>query len=149
MDTINATIVNRTWLAFANEDICNHRNAIKQMGYINWVMGTKFRFSIGDTVYLFMSDKREVCYKMVVVEKDCERTDKAFWNVNAPNDKTYKLSLVMEYKGDKLNEENLKAHGFSSGKSIQTPSYRNEQLIAYIDSVFDEVHNQVSDLLVE
>ena len=118
MDTINATIVNRSWLAFANEDICNHRNAIKQMGYINWVMGAKFRFSIGDTVYLFMSDKREVCYKMVVVEKDCERTDKAFWNVNAPNDKTYKLSLVMEYKGDKLNEENLKAHGFSSGKSI-------------------------------
>lgn len=146
MDTINATIVNRTWLAFANEDICNHRNAIKQMGYINWVMGTKFRFSIGDTVYLFMSDKREVCYKMVVVEKDCERTDKAFGKEEAPNDKTYKLSLVMEYKGDKLNEENLKAHGFSSGKSIQTPSYRNEQLIAYIDSVFDEVHNQVSDL---
>ena len=69
MDRINDSISNRTWIAFANEDICNHRNAIKMMKYINWRMGDNFHFSIGDTVYLFMSDKREVRYKMVVVEK--------------------------------------------------------------------------------
>lgn len=27
---------NRTWLAFANETICNHRKALKERGFINW-----------------------------------------------------------------------------------------------------------------
>lgn len=33
MDTINATIVNRTWLAFANEDIkCYQTDGLYQLG---------------------------------------------------------------------------------------------------------------------
>ena len=26
---------NRTWLAFANEDVCNHRKALKDLGFVN------------------------------------------------------------------------------------------------------------------
>ena len=27
---------NRTWLVFANENICNHRKALKELGFVNW-----------------------------------------------------------------------------------------------------------------
>ena len=56
---------NRTWLAFANRKRCRHTDAIHSLGFINWRMG-RARFSIGDIVYLFMSDERYVRFKMVV-----------------------------------------------------------------------------------
>ena len=27
---------NRTWLAFANENICNHRKVLKELGFVSW-----------------------------------------------------------------------------------------------------------------
>ena len=50
---------NRTWLAFANRKKVRHADAIHCLGFINWRMG-RVRFSIGDIVYLFMSDERYV-----------------------------------------------------------------------------------------
>lgn len=136
---------NKTWIAFANSLICNHIEAIHDLKYINWRMGANFHFSIGDIVYLFISEKRSVRFKMVVVEQDCKRTDNDYWIKVAPNDITYKLALIDEYKGDKLKEEYLIQYGFSGG-SIQTPSYKNVDLIAYIDSIFALEHNHDSDL---
>ena len=135
---------NKTWIAFANDTRCNHRVAIHKLKYINWRMGSNFRFTIGDTVYLFMSDERSIRFKMVVVEQNCRRTDNDFWLEDAPDDVTYKLALVDEYKGDKLKEEHLIEYGFSRG-GIQTPSYKNASLIAYIDSEFAPEDND-SDL---
>lgn len=141
-----ATIAaNRTWIAFANSARCNHSDAIHELKYINWEMGSNFHFAIGDTVYLFISEERSICFKMVVVEQDCSRTDTRYWIEKAPHDITYKLALMDEYNGDKLKEEYLIQYGFSGG-SIQTPSYKNVDLIAYIDSVFALKHNQDSNL---
>ena len=72
MATITA---NRTWIAFANSARCNHSDAIHELKYINWEMGSNFHFAIGDTVYLFISEERSIRFKMVVVEQDCSRTD--------------------------------------------------------------------------
>jgi hypothetical protein len=47
---------NRTWLAFANEDVCNHRKALKDLGFVNWTTKIKSKFAKNDIVYLFMSD---------------------------------------------------------------------------------------------
>ena len=65
---------NRTWLAFANRKWCRHTDAIHSLGFINWRMG-RARFSIGDIVYLFMSDERYVRFKMVVTAENCKRED--------------------------------------------------------------------------
>lgn len=125
----------KTWIVFANNNICKHADAIKDLGFINWVMGKRFHFSIGDTVYLFMSNERAVRYKMIVVAENCDREDKDYW-IEAPEDKTYKLKLLKRYNGNLLTEEKLSEHGFKGGKSIQNPSYCNHELIEYIDTVF-------------
>lgn len=136
---------NKTWIAFANSSICNHIDAIHELKYINWRMGSNFHFTIGDIVYLFISENRSVRFKMVVVEQYCKRTDNDYWIKDAPNDITYKLALIDEYKGNKLKEEYLIKYGFSGG-GIQTPSYKNTALIAYIDSEFTSEHIHDSDL---
>lgn len=128
---------NRTWLVCAQNDKCNHANAIKKLGFINWAMGTNFHFAINDIVYIYMSEEKKVRYRMVVTNKNCKREDKDYWN-EAPNDNTYKLQFVKEYKGDLLNEDKLIEHGFNGISSIQYPICNNSTLIKYIDEVFNQ-----------
>jgi len=92
-----------------------------------------------------MSDERRVRFKMVVVDRNCARTDSAYWIKKAPTNLTYKLSLANEYHGDQLKEIYLKKYGFS-GNCIQNPSCNNTDLTEYIDSVFTIEHTQESDL---
>lgn len=126
---------NRTWLAFANRKRCRHADAIHNLGFISWRMGRRARFTIGDIVYLFMSDERRVRFKMVVTAEDCKREDKAFWIEKAPNDTTYKLELLEEYFGDKLTEKDLCEHGFSGSGSLEGPICNNMELLNYIKSI--------------
>lgn len=128
---------NRTWLVFANKKRCRHADAIRELGFINWVMGKKFHFSIGDIVYMFMSDERLIRFKTVVTAEDCDREDKKYWIKDAPDDKTYKLEFVKEYNGTLLGETELEKHGFAGGKSIENPCCNNKALFEYINSVFD------------
>lgn len=125
---------NRIWLAFANGKRCRHADAIHNIGFISWKMG-RARFAIGDIVYLFMSDDRRVRFKMVVTAENCKREDQAFWVEKAPNDTTYKLELLEEYFGDKLTEKDLCNHGFSGGRSLETPNCNNKKLLDYIKSI--------------
>lgn len=127
----------KTWLAFAQRNICHHREALNEIGYINWTM-YRTNFELGDIVYLFMSDERRVSFKTEVVEIGCPRTDNKYWVVKSNSVLTYKLQLVKEYCGDKLTEEELAKHGFNGGKSIQHPIKNNEELFKYINEVFDE-----------
>lgn len=126
---------NRTWLVFANRKKCRHADAIHHLGLISWRMG-RARFSIGDVVYLFMSDERRVRFKMVVAAEGCAREDADYWVEKAPSDITYRLALSEEYSGDKLEEPLLFRHGFKGGRSLETPSCRNKELMDYIRSVF-------------
>ena len=126
---------NRTWLAFANRKRCHHADAIQGLGFISWRMG-RARFSIGDVVYLFMSDERCVRFKMVVIAENCKREDQAYWVETPPNDITYKLELLEEYDGTKLSEQELCKHGFKGGRALEIPSCNNVELINYIKSVF-------------
>lgn len=43
---------NRTWIAFVNENICNHRKALEELGFVNWTTNIKSRFAENDIVYL-------------------------------------------------------------------------------------------------
>ena len=126
---------NRTWLAFANRKRCRHADAILSLGFISWRKG-RARFSIGDVVYLFMSDERCVRFKMVVAAENCKREDQAYWVETPPNDITYKLELLEEYDGALLSEQELRKHGFKGGRALEIPSCNNVELINYIKSVF-------------
>ena len=93
-------------------------------------------FSIGDIVYLFMSDERCIRFKMIVTAENCQREDQKYWVETAPNDITYKLELLEEYTGTELNEPVLYSHGFSGGKSLEVPNCNNVELLNYIKSIF-------------
>lgn len=62
-----------------------------------------------------------------------------YWINSAPNDNTYKLTLVAEYDGNLLKEDVLKRIGFKGGNSILNPSCNNTELLEYINDVFEIV----------
>ena len=130
-------VENRTWLVFANEKRCNHVKSFREMGFISWVRG-RVKFELGDIVYIFISSERKVCFKTQVTEIDVERGDSKYWIGKAPVDNTHKLQLIQEYMGDELNERELMKYGFKGGRSIQTPMFKNHELIKYIDSCFQK-----------
>lgn len=131
-------IINRTWLAFANETICNHRKALKELGFVSWTTNIKSKFAEGDIVYLFMNDDRSVRFKLRVTKVNVPREDGNYWNGDAPNDTTYRLELIgNEYGGNLLLEPILEKFGFKGGNSILTPSCNNIMLMEYINDVFD------------
>ena len=131
---------NRTWLIYANSAKCNHADAIHNLGFISWAMAKNYKFAIGDTVYVFMSDERRVRFKMQVEAEGIKREDGAYCNVLSLNDTTYRLHFVAEYNGKLLNEDELLNHGFKGGGSIQNPSY-NGKYMDYIKSVFNSIES--------
>lgn len=128
---------NRTWLAFANENICNHRKALKELGFVNWTTNVKSKFAENDVVFLFMNDDRSVRFKLRVDKVNVPREDSGYWIMPAPNDCTYRLKLIDEYKGKLLDEDVLEKVGFNGGNSILTPICNNAELIEYINDVFE------------
>lgn len=128
---------NRTWLAIANESICNHRKALKELGFISWTTNIRSKFAENDIVYLFMNDDRAVRFKLKVDEVNVPREDGEYWLKPAPKDLTYRLKFVSKYDGNLLNEDVLKKIGFNGGGSILTPSCNNTKLLAFINDVFE------------
>lgn len=134
---------NRTWIAFANENKCNHRKALKELGFISWTTDISSKFVENDIVYLFMNDDRAVRFRLRVEKVNVPREDSAYWIEPAPKDYTYRLKLLDEYDGNLLNEDVLKRVGFNGGRSILTPCCNNAQLLEYIDDVFEIVSKRI------
>lgn len=128
----------RYWIATASQEKCRHADALHEIGFINWLMGKKFHFAIGDVVYLYMKDEQRVRFQLEVVDNYYQRKDKDYWKETPPNDVTYKLQLISEYDGDLLNKEALSKYGFNGG--TQNPTYRNSALTDYINYLLDELN---------
>lgn len=128
----------RTWIIFANREKCRHSDAIHETGSIYWSMKSA-NFSVGDTVYLFLSNERRIAFKMKVTAENVIRQDVSYWTVPVSGDKTFHLELEKEYFGNELNEAVLNKHGFKGGKSIERPMCNNVELNLYVQSVFDKV----------
>ncbi len=126
----------KNWLVFANRDYCHHAEALYELGFVNWKARKSFKMNIGDYVYLYVSDERRVRFKTQVVAENCDRQDDKYWQVSPSHDPTYKLEYRDEYKGNELDDAILREHGFNGGGSILTPSYKNKELLDYIESVF-------------
>lgn len=129
---------NKTWLVFANRDKCHHAEALYELGFVNWKARKSFKMSIGDIVYLYVSDERRVRFKTQVVAENCDREDDKYWQIPPSHDPTYKLEYRDEYKGNELDDAILRKNGFNGGGSILTPNYKNKTLLEYIDSVFSK-----------
>lgn len=127
--------MSRTWLAFANRNLCHHREALEDLHFISWSMKS-VKFEVGDTVYLFMSDERSIRFKTEVVEENVSRGDTAYWVAEVHPKPTYKLALRKEYLGDGLTEDKLIENGYKP-KSLQRAIYNNPELFAYIDKTFN------------
>ena len=125
-------ISNNNGLSSQNIDLYNNNlqvsitKALHELGFINWREGRKM--SIGDTVYLFMSDERRIRFKTEVVSKDCKREDYKYWQKPVPGSLTFKLEFRDEYQGHELDEEKLYQHGFNGGRSIELPMCNNPLL---------------------
>lgn len=132
---------NRTWLAYANQDKCNHTDAVHNLGFISWSMGKNYKFSIGDIVYIFMSDERRVRFKMKVEAAGIKREDVDYCISLSPKDITYRLRVVSEYNGPLLGEAELGKYGFNGGRSIQKPTCKKSEYMNRIESVFDSIEN--------
>lgn len=132
----------KNWLVFANRDKCHHAEALYKLGFVNWRARKSFKMSIGDYVYLYVSDERRVRFKTQVVAENCDRQDDKYWQDDAKGatlyDPTYKLEFRDEYKGHDLDDAVLREHGFNGGGSILTPNYKNKELLDYIESVFSK-----------
>ena len=128
---------NKNWLVYANRNKCHHAEALANLGFINWREG-RTKMSIGDVVYLFMSDERRVRFKTEVVAEGSKREDTDYWQIPVSNHLTFKLEYRDEYQGDALDEDVLKQHGFNGGRSIELPMCNNASLFQYIESVFDK-----------
>lgn len=127
----------RKWLVFANREMWHHAEALHELGFVSWTMH-RTNFSVGDIVYLFMSDERRVRFMTRVVEENCVRGDEKYRVDRATSTHlTYKLEFVAESMNDGLKEENLKHHGFNGGRSIQHPMHNNPELFEYIAPYFD------------
>lgn len=133
---------NKNWLVFANRDKCHHAKALYELGFVNWRARKSFKMSVGDYVYLYVSDERRVRFKTQVVAENCVRQDEKYWQDDAKGEKlydpTYKLVYRDEYKGHELDDIVLREHGFNGGGSILTPNYKNKELLDYIESVFSQ-----------
>lgn len=125
----------RNWLVFANRKKCHHAEALHDLGFVNWKEG-RIKMSIGDVVYMYMSDTRCVRFKTQVIAEDVRREDGKYWQETPSNDLTFKLKLVDEYNGNDLDDEKLREHGFKGGRSIERPMSNNPILFQYIESSF-------------
>lgn len=124
------------WLVYANASRCNHYASLKEAGFISWKR-ERNNFAIGDIVYVFSSKERKIIYKTEVVAEEM-RADSKYWIEYAPKEITWRLKAIQEYKGDALDEDFLKQHGFKGGRSLQHPMCNNPELFAYIEAQFNE-----------
>lgn len=138
-------VLPKKWLVFANRKMWHHAEALHEIGFISWTM-YRTNFSIGDYVFLFMSDERRIRFMTKVVADNCVRGDEKYRvDRKFSTHLTYKLELVAESMNDGLKEDILIAHGFNGGRSIQAPMHNNPQLFEYITPFFLNQNTQDYD----
>ena len=128
---------NRTWLVYANETVCDHVKAFREIGKISW--STCVKMQIGDVVYVYVGPiQRRIMFRTVVEEKGVkQRVDIAYWKKKPDNKESFTLKLDAVHQGkDELGEKQLCKHGFKGGQSLLTPNCNNIELLAYIQKWF-------------
>ena len=116
---------------------------LAKYGEFHWQQ-TRFNINIGDTVYIYVSEEREIKYKMTVecVNELYDRwmsKEEEFWvdkeRIQDESQTKYALlRLVAESHSGKLTEENLLKHGFL--RAPQGIKYLDGELLKFIERKF-------------
>lgn len=114
------------WLVFANEEICDHVGAFRDLGFISWI--ERVRMELGDVVYVFMSDTHRIRYRAVVEEVHVQREDTAYWRADmraeVAKHMTFRLRMERDYgKHGGLPQTQMQNTGeFAGGRVLLTPN---------------------------
>ena len=135
----------KIWLAYANTQKFDAIECFRTLGHSNWKMGSR-NFSVGDTIYFYVSSERKVMFKTRVKKlnmRNEEWDDDIYWTekerLKALDKPRMLLELESEYDGVELSEEILRQYGLPEKKSLlQQPVYGGglSSCIEYIKNKF-------------
>ena len=133
----------RSILITAKQSTFRLAECLAKYGEYHWQQ-TRFNINVGDTVYVYVSEEREIKYKMTI-----ERVDEPYDRWMAKEEefgvdkgriqyesqtKYALLRLVKESHSGKLTEENLVKHGFL--RAPQGIKYLEGDLLKFIERQF-------------
>ena len=133
----------RNLLITAKNSIFRLAECLSKYGAFHWQQ-TRYNINIGDIVYVYVSEERQIKYKMTV-ERINELYDRwmtneeEFWVdkeriLDESQTKYALLRLVKESHSGKLTEENLIKHGFL--RAPQGVKYLEGDLLKFIERKF-------------
>ncbi len=113
---------NKTWMITAKRSTFRLAECLAKYGEYHWQQ-SRYNVNVGDTIYVYVSEDREIKYKMVVASINIQYDqwmvkEEEFWvdkdriNQNE-NDTKYALLRLEDISiSGKLTEESLRKHGF-------------------------------------
>ena len=133
----------RNILITAKQSTFRLAECLAKYGEYHWQQ-TRFNINAGDIVYIYVSEEREIKYKMTVehVDEPYDRwmvKEEEFWvdkgRIQDESQTKYALlRLVKESHSGKLTEENLVKHGFL--RAPQGIKYLEGDLLKFIERKF-------------
>ena len=133
------------WLMSANSKKYDHKRAFDEQGFIFWRQIRNFQ--TGDLIYIYCTKPiGRIQYVAEVEETDLPMdtviSDKKYYSdVRQQREGKYiKLSLRKEYKGNKLDVDDLSRFHFIPPQGPQR--INNKELLKYLEATFEEVGHE-------
>lgn len=134
----------KKWLITAKRSTFRLAECLEKYGEYHWQQG-RYNVSLGDTIYIYVSEDREIKYRMTVEAINVRYDqwmgkEEEFWvdkeriNQDESEVKYALLRLEATSKSGKLTEENLTKHGFL--RAPQGTKELDGELLRYIERRF-------------
>ena len=134
----------KKWLITAKRSTFRLAECLEKYGEYYWQQ-SRYNVSLGDTIYIYVSEDREIKYRMTVeainvrydqwmVKEEEFWVDKDRINQDESDTKYALLRLEATSKSGKLTEENLTKHGFL--RAPQGTKELDGELLRYIERRF-------------
>ena len=134
----------KKWLITAKRSTFRLAECLEKYGEYHWQQ-SRYNVNIGDTIYVYVSEDREIKYRMTVEAVNVRYDqwmihEEEFWvdkdriNQDETDTKYALLRLEATSKSGKLTEENLTKHGFL--RAPQDTKELDGELLRYIERRF-------------
>ncbi len=136
------------WIIPANPKYYDHIGSFEKNGFIDWSQNVKFKYNVGDIVYLYTTAPEKRLSAITEVEKidmsiDEKVDDYEFNKIDLldkkPDDRNrfIRLKLIKYIDDERLRYDELLAHGLRG--NIQSATKVGEELSNYINCVLNGV----------
>ena len=134
----------RKWMITAKRSTFRLADCLEKYGEYHWQQ-SRYNVNIGDTIYIYISEDREIKYRMTVEDVNVRYDqwmvkEEEFWvdkdriNQDESDTKYALLRLKAISKSGKLTEENLTKHGFL--RAPQGTKELDGELLKFIERRF-------------